>query len=823
MPAGLAAAALLAFLCAILLSALAPPAARAQGVPILPQLIRPALDQRPIIEASRVSLRVVRPRLEVVGGRSGGRVPALSLNEDGSVLLTVTGDGSVRWWDLQRGVQIGGALGSGVEAVAARGRDRETEAVAVLRGPVLASLSPGGLVRRLAAMEGAFDASGGESVISADGRVFAARGAVSWRVLRHGVEYGLADSARAFPPRLSADGSRVLYRKDDGSFQTVNLSGVSKDAEPNPVHGCGERGTATVGALSPDGRTMVLGDADGTVCLRSFAARSDAGPPAHAHRRAHGAEVRVIVMDRGGVVAATLDEQGHVQIWSLVDGLTRVAAFSLSGDATGPLALDSRRQWIFSGEGEGTVAVYAYGMDAAADRPAGPMARIISMRDGGWMVVDRHGRFDGTQRGSDALLWAGDTTADTLPIDAFSESYFEPGLLAKLDDAAPAFLNGTTRNLPDEGYLAPPAVFIDAVEAAVLEAGSPARIRVRLDDPEYPREAIAAVRLYHNGKLLPDERTKADVDSGVFEFEVALLAGENAFRAVGVGPAGVESRPAVTPPVMASAPAPVPARMRVISVGINEYFNPEWRLGNARQDARAIGETLSLRGSTLFNAVDAVTLLDSLASAKAIKERIADHSLSARDVLVVFLAGHGRPLEQDNGGKEWYFLPSARIWGQQFASHRLLDEAVRQYGVSGSELLRVLTQAPAKRIFLVLDSCYSGAMLGALQGGAFDDAAERKALRRIARVGGIHVLAAARADEEAVELLSEPHGALTYLMLEGTQGRADADGDSRVTVREIVDYVVREMPLLSKRLVMERISQLPVGYTRGENFALAAP
>ena len=99
------------------------------------------------------------------------------------------------------------------------------------------------------------------------------------------------------------------------------------------------------------------------------------------------------------------------------------------------------------------------------------MARIISMRDGGWMVVDRHGRFDGTQRGSDALLWAGDTTADTLPIDAFSESYFEPGLLAKLDDAAPAFLNGPTRNLTDEGYLAPPAVFIDAVEAAVLEAG----------------------------------------------------------------------------------------------------------------------------------------------------------------------------------------------------------------------------------------------------------------------------------------------------------------------------------------------------------------
>ena len=748
---------------------------------------------------------------------------ALSLNEDGSVLLSVMGDGSVRWWDLQRGVQIGGALGNGVEAIAARGRGRQTDAVVVLRGAVLASLSPEGIVRPLGAMGGAFDVGAGSSVISADGRVFAARQAATWRVLRHGVEYRFPDSARAFPPRLSADGSRVLYRKDDGIFQTMNLAGGSGDVEPKQVHGCGERETATVGALSPDGWTMVLGDADGTVCLRPFAARSDAGPPAHVHRRAHGAKVQGIVMDRGGIVAATLDEQGHVQIWSLVDGLTRVAAFSIGDHTRGPLALDSRRQWLFFGESEGTVTVYAYGMDTAADRPPGPTARIITMRDGGWMVVDRHGRFDGTQRGSDALLWAGNTTADTLPIDAFSESYFEPGLLAKLGDAAPVFLNGPTRNLTDEGYQAPPGVFIDAVEADVLEAGSPARVRVRLDDPEYPREAVAAVRLYHNEKLLPDERMKADLRSGVFEFEVVLLAGENVFRAVGVGPAGVESRSAVTAPMMASASAPMPARMRVISVGINEYFNPEWRLGSARQDASAIGETLGLRGSTLFNAVDAATLLDSLASAKAIKDRITDHSLSDRDVLVVFLAGHGLPVKQGNGGKEWYFLPSARIWGQRFASDSLLDQAVRQYGISGSELLRLLTQAPAKRIFLVLDSCYSGAMLDALEDGVFDDAAERKALRRIARVGGIHVLAAARADEEAVELQSETHGALTYLILEGTQGRADADGDNRVTVREIVDYAVREMPLLSRRLVMERISQLPVGYSRGKNFALAAP
>ena len=108
-----------------------------------------------------------------------------------------------------------------------------------------------------------------------------------------------------------------------------------------------------------------------------------------------------------------------------------------------------------------------------------------------------------------------------------------------------------------------------------------------------------------------------------------------------------------------------------------------------------------------------------------------------------------------------------------------------------------------------------------MEGRAFDDAVGRKALRRIARVGGIHVLAASRADEDAVELQTVKHGALTYLLIEGLRGKADVNRDQKVTVREIVGYATREMPLLSQELVSETISQMPVGYSRGEDFALA--
>ena len=141
--------------------------------------------------------------------------------------------------------------------------------------------------------------------------------------------------------------------------------------------------------------------------------------------------------------------------------------------------------------------------------------------------------------------------------------------------------------------------------------------------------------------------------------------------------------------------------------------------------------------------------------------------------------------------------------------------------------MELLTTTEAQRVFLVLDSCQSGAMVQAFRtlsasgNRVVDDAVAQKALRRIARVGGIHVLAASRAHETATELQLAPHGALTYLVLEGIQGSADGDGDREVRVSEIVDYATAEMPKLARRLVQEPISQKPVGYSRGEDFPLA--
>ena len=313
---------------------------------------------------------------------------------------------------------------------------------------------------------------------------------------------------------------------------------------------------------------------------------------------------------------------------------------------------------------------------------------------------------------------------------------------------------------------------------------------------------------------------------------VRLMPGENRIRAVAVGVDGVESKPAMR--VTTLAGPRLPPNLNVLAIGINDYANPAWELFYPRNDAETLVSALRYRGTRLlaengrpaFASVRAQTLLDRSAHRNTIESLIARSETDAQDVLVLYFAGHGYALEGERGW-DWYLLPYTREWRRQTDSPEEFEDLIREHGLSARHLMSLLTRTPAQRVFLVLDSCYSGAVVEAVEGLVApspvpgDDAATQKALRQIARIGGLHVLAASRAHEKATELQLEPHGALTYLVLEGVRGEADTDGDMNVTVREIINYATVEMPNLADKLSQQPISQKPLGYSRGANFTVA--
>ena len=807
-------AALSVLACLYVATSCLPSPALAEGVGrVLRPITRSVADQRRIIQGSEVSRRVVRPKIRIVRGKEAGGVTSLSLNGDRSLLFAVLADGSARLWDLERGVQLGGVMGRGLVTGVVGGSGDQSQATAVGRDGSLMVIRPDGSMHRAG---GVAEPLGRKTdiVLSADGSTLAFRAQVGWSVTHAGRTHVLADAESAFTPLLSADGTRVVYVTARGAIVVRNMANEEAVAAAR-LGNCARNVPVSSGVFLPDGNRVILADRRGNICLWDMPQRGKDSGRFVGRKRAHRGPIGMIAISGDGQLVATRDQRGTTRLWSARKPIRRVASFELGDGASGPLVLDSERQWLFAAEADGTVGIYTY-----SRREARRIAGLISTNDGGWAVLGQEGRFDGPQNGVDALLWAGDTPDETLPVDAFSEGYFEPRLLAKLDDQAPRFLNEQIRDMSDDGYVMPPAVSIDPIDDRNIDAQGKSSVRIRLTDPDYPLDDVLEIRLYHNGKLV--DRLAPGANGVFLDYPVKLLPGANTFRAVGVGPGGIEGPPATAAATLA-VQKPRRPRMQVVAVGINEYRDPLTELLSARNDAEAVVSALNDRSDYHFDNVAATTLLDSLARAPAIEESIVRgiqvQPVMPEDVLVVYYAGHGYAIEEDEGW-EWYLLPYTDRWN----SPKATEQMIRRHGMSSRRLMASLTGTEVPRIVLILDSCRSGAVIEAVatpEGRAFDDAVGQKALRRLARVGGIHILAASRADEDALELDAVPHGALTYLVLEGIRGAADGNRDGNISVRELLGYASSEMPLLSRRLRQSSISQKPVAYSRGVDFVLA--
>lgn len=788
-----------ALFCAALAAAPAPPSA-AEGLGRVISRIPPSIGGPAIPSRLRIA-RVLGPKLDIDRTRAAGRVAGLSLSADGGLLLAVLADGSARLWDLARGAQIGDALGGGVGDEVVAGAVGAGSATVARRDGSMGNMRPGRAVWPLPSAPAPLDPAA--AVLASDGGALAFRGGDgAWRVMRGGEVAPLARAAPAFRPVLSPDGAWAVYRTARGAAEALETA--RPGAAPRPLVGCA---APTAGVFLSGGR-IVVGDERGAVCGWRLPPEGGADPLFSAFR-AHGGPVRAAAADRRGDLFATRGERDGARVWSAAPRPRLAAEFGAADAAPGPLALDADRRWLFVGEDAGKVAILSWRGDAPA------RAATLVFTDDGWAVLDAVGRFDGSQDGVDALSWTGATAegeSRTRPVDAFSENWFEPGLQGKLDDDSPRFLNPDPGDLPAEGFSAPPAVSIDPPGPPAADGRTEIVAR---PEESYPIEEVSEIRLYHNGKLTPAGE-RAD---GVWRHRVRLLPGENSLAAVGVGPGGIEGPRTVIAANGPGAPARRPT-MRLVAAGISDYsssLGPTQNLKYSRNDAEAVSAALRARAGALFDSVDSAVLLDSAARLADIENGIlrrspAGKSVSGDDVLVVYLAGHGYALP-DEGGREWYFMP----WTDDPRAPRKVNEAVREYGLSGRALMSLLARAEARRVFLVLDSCYSGA---AVEGFAFDDAA-RKALRRLARVGGIHVLAAAQAEETAVEVDLERHGALTFLVLEGMGGAADENRDGTVSVKEIIAHADRGLPLLSHNIFGGALDQRSVGYSRGADFALA--
>ena len=441
------------------------------------------------------------------------------------------------------------------------------------------------------------------------------------------------------------------------------------------------------------------------------------------------------------------------------------------------------------------------------------LVQIISTLSG-WTAVDAQGRFDGTISGVDDVKWLASQLQ--LPIDNFSQPYYEPGLVARYIRAPSGFV--APAPTPVFGGIAlPPKVTVTA------QAG-PGNADVTIVAQDQGG-GIASISLFQNGKLVPQTGQtgeRKDVQNGVATttrtYRVPLAPGRNRFEAVAASlkqvegehattdvSAGIVAAPAPAPTAPGPAPtapaAPAPAAglptLHILTVGINKYRDSRLNLDYGVSDATAILQSLQA-SQGVFGKVVAKKLTDQAATRAAIIKALTDYqNAPANDVLVVYLAGHGEIV-----GDDWYFLPHDFVF---------TPDGIKKTGISATTWRDALSRVGPQRVLILIDSCKSGGSVDTLA-----TAIDRKLLRSLGRDAGVAILAGARRDQSAEEFPQLHHGAFTYVLLQGVSGKADAQQNGQITTNELLTYSTSELPLLTKKLINQM--QVPVAYSRGEDF-----
>lgn len=250
-----------------------------------------------------------------------------------------------------------------------------------------------------------------------------------------------------------------------------------------------------------------------------------------------------------------------------------------------------------------------------------------------------------------------------------------------------------------------------------------------------------------------------------------------------------------SPPVMAataranrtetgdSIQTPTPANKNyyreswAVIIGINEYQN--WpKLRYCVNDAEAIEQMLINQYG--FKQKNIIRLLNQQATRErivwALGDQMADPGkVSKDDRVFVFFAGHGATRKLPSGKELGYIVPVDAE-----------AEASQSKSISMTQLQEFCELIPAKHLYFVVDSCYSGLALTRSGGASSRNASYLEEItKRMAR----QILTAGGADQQVQDNGPGGHSIFTWTLLQGLQGLADTDGNSAITASELGAYI----------------------------------
>lgn len=339
---------------------------------------------------------------------------------------------------------------------------------------------------------------------------------------------------------------------------------------------------------------------------------------------------------------------------------------------------------------------------------------------------------------------------------------------------------------------APPAIEVRLVEPGELNevTTSPVLVKLALRIP--PGETLLGIRVLVDGRLAAQARglklvqaetqlQAADAGAAVTHLiSVPVPSHDCALTVVAEGVRGKSApmlthlrwRGAALDPAQRAAQGP---KLYLLSVGVSDYDRTDLRLRFAAKDAADVATVFRAQQGGLYRTVAARVLSNHQATKGNVLDGLEwlQHQTTAKDVAVLFLAGHGIT---DPSTGAFYFLPSDADPG-----------AVKRTMIAEGEIRSTLANIAGKTLFFI-DTCHSGKVFNDIPTRDGNDL--RSFISELAAAdNGVVVFAASTGRQASQEAAEWNNGAFTRAVIEGLRGRADFHRSGRITINMLDLYI----------------------------------
>ncbi len=661
--------------------------------------------------------------------------------------------------------------------------------------------------------------------------------------------------------RVSTDGTSIEISRAHGGplvidaarREFVRTDGAARDFVPPAATGFGVTVTDWRDSHTPkvNGQKLNLEAAE--------TARSAAVSPAGA---AVGTDFFVRFSGKNG---AAWKVPAGSPVWAVAashDGRLVIACF---GDGT--------IRWFNAADGRELMALFVDPMTE----------RMVQWTPSGYFDHDH--RDDGQPDGRTLIGYrvneASGRTSEYIEIGQLYPNWFRPDLVGQsLRDAGAARRPEPEPGKVSEvlrGGLPPKVTLLDAcaVESASAASCNGARSidlpRGRAGDPPAVSAPMLLVRFKvedlgsTQGKVVPhlndavfSSEIKVESTSGHTRIERAMIPlarGLNVVRLTSVsGNGAIEASAGTSPEIRLVrsfgtaardkvSDQPVPeagGKLFALTVGVSKLANPDWNLANPANDATALGELMRQDRGHLFTEVSSVSLINEAATKASIVAALKDIAAKATpdDVVVVFLAGHGRTVDghyyfapNDMGRGDASLLAKVKDAKTDDAYNAAVDAVFRAEALSQDDMVPLIQDMRATRIAFILDTCYSATVADADSVTRHD--VNTTITNRIGHASGRFVLSgsfteafdsAAGADAAVGE---EGHGLFTSYLLRALKGDAGTDETGRIDIYKLATFTRDHVAAASRRILQDAASkngekmpevQKPAYYFAGNDF-----